>query len=190
MNFLSCILADGITTPTTGLQEYVVNCHIWNDNDAKSCIVVWISFFSFLLAKANYFLCRFAQSKTKLSTMKYHVMIWKSRKKILAELFEYIWKSLFNLVDAVFYICPLQLMMRPSTGVSFLCKQPAEKTWVTWVERRRCHSYLPTGIVWFTITVPAFGVKIRQFSSYFRAVCFHAFSRYFLPISHGLDLVV
>lgn len=42
----------------------------------------------------------------------------------------------------------------------------------------------------FVISVPAFGVKISQFSSCFCAVCFHAFSECFLFVSHGLGLVV
>lgn len=103
MHFFSCILADGVTTQTTGLQGYVVNFHIWNDNDAKSCIAVWIYFFSFLLAKVNSFLFAVVHSgkKTKPECHEISCNDMKKGGKILTKLFEYIWKTLFNLVDSV-----------------------------------------------------------------------------------------
>lgn len=70
--------------------------------------------------------------------------------------------------------------------VSFLCKLLKKCELLGW----EAVSFLRTGTVWFTISVPAFGVKIRQFSGYFHVVCFHAVSRYFLPIDQGLCLVV
>lgn len=74
-------------------------------------------------------------------------------------------------------------------GSALFANSLLKKTWITLIERRRYHSYLSAGIVWFTICIPALGVEICRLSSYFRAVCFHAFSRYFLLISHGLGLV-
>lgn len=151
-------------------------------------LALWSEFLSFFACQSKFFsLCHLAQKKTKISTMKYHVMMWKRGKNINSK---YIWKSLLDLIGDVFYLCPLQLMIRSLAGVSFLCKQSTEETWITWVERRRCPSYLSTGIVWFTISVPALGIKMCHLSSYFPVVCFHAFSRYSLLISHGLGLAV
>lgn len=82
----------------------------------------------------------------------------------------------------IFVLCSLwlDLVLRK------LARQPTEKPWIIRVGRRECHRYLQTGTACFTIAVPAFGLEIRPFSSYFCVICFHAFSRYFLSISHGL----